>query len=395
MSTIEQPGTVEAGDPDWESTFSELGIDPDAPATSPESSDPVPVSQSSPGERPDAGAAPPAGDDRSRTTSATTDPSTSSPSEDPLAGTEPFSLDLNGEQKTFDGVYRVPGQGLLIPDETGGAFRKIAEEHAALDRSSRELQTRIGDYDRLSAWQTVNEKGEPQTVEGAAGIAAMRVENAQLRSVAQLLVDVLDAPDRLMQLGLVTDAAGNVVLSEAGKRALLADLKNVRYEAKEQAGNQLRQLLQPPQPSAVNGIDAQTAQLGVQSLIQQHQWQLAPADQAFLTQQYPRYVRPASANDVRLNPQLKVGQSVLDHEFVALAQRVAQKPAAQVQQQKQQAAFNGGQQKGRTPAKPSSPAPRAGSQPPAPSTTSRPQADWDGPFQRGLQSLMAEGIIDG
>lgn len=382
-----------------EQTGAEGAVEPADDATP---QDDAPAEQaapaSDPGDAGTPGTTAPTTSEPAATTAATGSPAapasdtTPPPSEpDPLDGAEPFTYAVDGQTRQMEGVYRIPGEGLIVPEERVPQFQLLASRAESLERQNRDLYQRTQDLDRLTQWKTAGPDGTEQTLSGREALEAQRVSLARATAALDTVARVFaQAPTSF----LTTDPQGNIVWSREAVQHLLT----ASQLAEETAEKSVRQSFQalatqaaaPSAPPAPNLADVAPA-LVQQVITQQQATGLTPEDRAFLAEQLAHYVRPATAEDVRQNPALALGESVLDPRFHALVTRTAtlRTESAQAARTTQQAArFNAGQQQGRagqTPAAPPPPTPRTASQPPA--APQGRQAQWDAVLQTALAEL--------
>ncbi len=315
--------------------------------------------------------------------------------DDPLAGTEPFVHEFNGEKIALEGVVRVPGEGLLVPEEAVPAFSRVIEERATLDRQNREYAQERATTERLSRWQTVGADGKAQEVTGLDAVAAMRVDYARIEAAYQALASVF-RPDaqgnypRLTELLLPAPNGRGVTINPDALAILTERSDSAEFRAQTQAQDFVRQAYQAPAPTqgpdyaqaAPAFIDAAAKSAGVDPKT------LTADDRATLTRQFGRYIRPATENDRRQDPNIRVGLPMLDPEFAALVKHTATLRASSAQQA--QAAekagkHNAGMDRGRAPVK-------APAKPPTPATpqkqsNERQRPDWDGPLSSALAEM--------
>jgi hypothetical protein len=320
--------------------------------------------------------------------------------DDPLAGTEPFTYTVNGETKTLDGVFRVPGEGLLVPEDKVQIVEQLAERADTLDRVSREYQSRNAEYERLSEWRTQGADGKEQVYQGRDGLVAMRVELGTRAASMDVLTSILkpNAQGQYVNLAkLVTtqqNARGELEIipdPDVLERLLLqSDL--AERDARDAIFREVGQLSQPStSTSSAPDYSAQAAQV-IEAAAQSGKFDskaLTDRDKGFLAAQLPRYVRTVTEDDRRMNPSLRVGSAIVDASFTQVV-----KDRAEMRTEASKSAIaaekagkhNAGMQKGRQPA----PTQRQ-TTPPAPTVDagkSR-KPDWDGP----LTEYLAENDI--
>lgn len=300
-------------------------------------------------------------------------------SADPLAGAEPFTYDVDGRAMTVEGAYRLPGDGLYVPEDKVPHFQQLATQAARVERISREAQDQSATWDRLTRWQTykpdgVNPDGSPRMVAsdvltGQRGLEAR--QSAMARSAATLRVyqEALRDPQQFAQLVQVQqDAEGRffVVPDPQAMRTLQVMAENSAMKAESTALNHLRANAAAPPPPAPT--PESYARGTVAELIANHQIaNLQPDDLRFLEIEFPRYVQREPNGSLAVNPRfLDVMKDRAQLRSAILKTATASAKAD---------SFNGGMTKGRQ--QPAKPAARPASPVPAPSrrgTVSAPSA---------------------
>lgn len=388
MSTSD--GASTAGDPALEQALTEMeseGLlggegDPGADA-----------SQSS-GDASAASAAAPAptGDDGSSPTGTTAgaapkapDPSAASPAAaDPLAGTEPFTY--GADKKVLEGVYRVPGEGLLVPEDKASAIASLAERADVLDRVSREYSAQNATYERLSTWETTDASGKTVTLTGQQGLEAQRVEHARMSAAVEIVDGILADPSKLLSL-LARDDQGRISIDPQAVETLQMRVQLAANTAEQTARSHFSKLSTgPAQPAGPQSYAASAPNL-IKQAAGAHDTALTADDRQFLTQQIDRYVRTVTEEDRRWNPNLKLGAPIVDESYGKLVERTAQQRAAATAQAKAAETagkHNAGMDKGRQPPK----APiRPATPPPVKTDDRKPRADWETPLTGALAEM--------
>lgn len=311
--------------------------------------------------------------------------------EDPYAGTEPFTHDVNGETITLDGVYRVPGEGAVIPEAQIGNLNRLIEERADAVRQNREFVDRNATYDRLTTWQTKDADGKDQTLSGPQAIVAMRQSHARLEAALSVVGDLLspDAngnPAKLLGL-LATAQDGKIVFDQSAVDALKTKIDYMTLRAEQQATQGLQAPAEQQAPDysklAPDFIAASAKRQGVEGLTKE--------DTDMLVRQFAKHIRPATAQDRLKMPGLTVGLPMVDPEFDALVKYTAtlraqnkQQVAAAEKAGKHNAGMDKGRQQGK--AAPPSGTKAAPVAPPKPAND-RQRPDWDGPLSSALAEL--------
>ncbi len=339
----------------------------------------------------------PAGDDGSVQTGSpaaaaptTLDPSAAPAAADPLAGTEPFTYPVNGERKTLQGVYRVPGEGLMVPEEHVASIEALAERADVLDRVSREVTAQNATYERYSSWQTTDAEGKPTTLTGPQGFEAQRVAFARMEAAVTFADTLLSDPAKILSL-IGKDEQGKFVLDPEAIENFQVRVQLAANTAEAQARAQFAKLGtagSPQQPGASPPASyAASAPKVIEQAAGQGYASLSTEDRALLTKQIDRYIRPVTEEDRRWNPALKLGAPIVDAEYSTLVQHmVTQRQATKQIAKTSEAAgkHNAGMDKGRQPVK--QPAKPAVPPPPAP-PNDRKKPDWDTPFAEAMSEM--------
>lgn len=293
---------------------------------------------------------------------------------DPLAGAEPFTYTVDGQTRAMEGAYRLPGDGVYIPEDRVPAFQLIASRAETLDRQNRELYDRSQSLERLGTWQRQtgqDAQGKPiyETLTGAAGNEALRVSHAELLAQNIAYAALFKNPNQMADLLVaVRDAAGAVTHFEVDPdkydnfqtRQKLAT-RDMVDSVRKYVGT-LGVAPPPPEPTlaaiAVPTVDATIKALNVTGL--------TDADRTYLVGQIKQYVR-ASTPEER---QRGHGPRVVDDSFGDVvkdraAMRAEILKTATVSGKTDQ--FNGGMNRGRQ----GNAAPRPPAAPPQPLPTGR------------------------
>lgn len=249
---------------------------------------------------------------------------------DPLAGTQPFTY---GEGRTLEGVYRVPGEGLLVPEDKVHVIQNLAEQRDALDRSSREFSDAVQQYETLTQWAVPGPNGQEQIVRGPEATVAMRVQIGRQAVELEALRAVMKDPQKL--LGLITQTADNkFAIDPSALETLQLRIDLASREAEDAIAGHLQQYMTPSRGDrgapAARGAEAPAGgrpnvaaaapkiiegagkQLGVDTKT------LTDKDREFLTGQLERYMRTVTEADRRFNPALKLGAPIVDADFAQI-----------------------------------------------------------------------------
>lgn len=244
------------------------------------------------------------------------------PAPDPLDGFTPASYKADGQERSFDGMLIHPEHGALIDKES---VPKLLERLSMADHAEQANRTLYDQYrqlERATAWTTKGANGQDETVTGARGIEAQRVALARANAALSSVVNVLKNPAALANL-LTLDDAGNVVQNQANFQHLITQSQLAEIQAEQQARQQLAGMLTQQEAPAQINYDSQGPSLVESAAQYAGVSNLTPEDKATAVQLLPKFVRAATPDDRVQNPQLQIGQPVIDATFHALLQRMA------------------------------------------------------------------------
>lgn len=299
-NTQVDPGPSVSWDSLLSSGIAETGVDPsvpfepDDPAAAAPQSTASGTSDGAGDGGPDAPAARATGDDG--TSTSTQSPSDSTPvsgDPDPLASAKPFTFTVGDETRTVDGTYRIPGEGLVVPEDKVAHFELMARRAETLDRNNRELYEQNQQWERLAAWPSKDAQGNAVTLTGREGYEAQRVLLSRSLAALQTIGEALASDDAFAKLIGVTGEPGQeVVVRNPDAIALLKErVDNAAYRAEQTVRAHLTRAAAPPPPAAPSA--AEHAKPTIAALIAQHTiTNLTQADQDFLAAEFPRYVTP-------------------------------------------------------------------------------------------------------
>lgn len=280
---------------------------------------------------------------------------------DPLAGAVPFTFDVDGTPETIEGAYRLPGDGLYVPEEKVPQFQLLASQARTLDRQNRDLYERSQSLERLTAWQTRDANGATTTLTGQAGLEAQRLVLAEFAAKTNAYEQLLADPAKLAGLITVTqDEQGQVTGFQIDPAALENFQTRVQLDtmrATQSARTHLTRLAAPP-PPPVPDVSEHAAPTITKLVADYKITGLQPADHAFLATEFRRYVIAGPKGERQVDPRFL--DVVKDRAELRQAQVRAAATSAQSDK------FNGGMNRGRQAAAPARP-----SSPPAPLPTGR------------------------
>lgn len=360
MQHTDGAGTGSDASPSWDSVFAEgqafaETLTPDGAGA--ESAEPQ--SDLSAGSGDDPHGAPPVstGDDQITTSPTASQPASSAaPETDPLHGASPFAVTINGQSRTFDGLHRFPGEGLLVPEDRVPWVESQLTRLDELERSAAEYQEQRDEWNRLTAWPTKDASGNAVTLTGRDGLAAQRDVLARTVATLNTMTGVLTDPAKLVDMVTIAptgrqleDGSPEYALTvkpgaiDALKREAQLNAREVSLSARDRFAQQAARPAPEP-PSIESRAEATIAQVA-----QSNKLTLSAESRAMLAEQLPLYVRATTPQERQANPSL--GPQIVDAKFLSLMQRTA---ALEAQQQKVAAdaskvskfngAMNGGRQ---------------------------------------------------
>lgn len=312
-------------------------------------------------------------------------------SDDPLAGAQPFTYTVDGQPRTMEGVYRFPGEGLMIPEEQVPKWQLMASRAEGLERANRDQYQRLQDFEKLSEWTSKDQQGQEQTITGRAALEAREVTYAKTRAVAETLSAILEDPATIASL-IGLDADGRVVKDEQAIQNLLVRAQLAAMTAEGQAKSRFATVAQEVTNAVQQAQQQEQLPATLWASAEQH-WvkefpSLTAQDKEFLAKQVPRYMRAATDAEVQSGSYQR-GEMVLDGEFYHVIKFQADTRTSTVSTVKTAdaaARFNAAQQQGRQGTQKPVTRP-ATPQKPTPSDHRGKSAAWDDVLKSGLAEL--------
>lgn len=308
------------------------------------------------------------------------------PAVDPLAGTEPFTY---GQGKTLPGVFRVPGEGLLVPEEHVASVQQFAERAELAEHMSRELATQYETFDRLSTWTVQDAQGKDQTLTGLQGLEALRIEASQTKAALGTLSALFqpnangDYPnlEAFLAREELPDGKGGVrvriVPHPDSLRNLLvqSELAEVRAEQSERQKVGTLRTPAPAAPVPINYATEASRLIGdVAKAAKLDASVLSPKQTELLAKQLKFHVIEQDGKK-RVSPEWQeLVQSSIAQAVESKKQAVAAETAGK---------HNAGMDKGRQPPKPVAKPAAA----PTTKTDERKKADWHTPLESALSEM--------
>lgn len=349
---------------------------------------------------------------------------TQPPAPEPEPQYEPFGYTVSGEQRSIDGFFRIPGEGVFVPEAQVPRLQQLASRADANEVQLRALHEQNQDWERLTTWTIPGPNGQQQTLTGRAAYERLRAEREVYAASDTTVRSYLSDPAKLASLLVVYNEQGQAIPLEGvqvsinpnAKRILDLEIKDAARDAIgraqqhfAQVGGRISPHAAPTEQVTPEQIIAQVSQQAPQVLTAKlEQWGLKGAltaeDVQALAAQLPRYVRLATKDDVAADPGLRLGAPVLENDFETLVRRVAavsQRGATSAQARTVADRFNQGQQRGRAsnqPARPASPIPP---QQPANDPRSKKQREraqrtnWDDLLSHGMADPDVQAALNG
>lgn len=240
-----------------------------------------------------------------------------------IAKAVPLTYTVDKEQRTFEDIKVIPGVGAVISaDALPKLQQRLSQADHLYERSQQEYRDRQA-MDAITTWRVRGDDGAEKTLTGRDGIEAQRVAHAQTTAALQTLSEALTNPEVFASLvGL--DKEGNIVLNRSALDTVMTRSELAEMRAMQAVRNGITQQYgaASTQPREFDYTQAAPA-------IAEHyakeigQGVLTAEDHQFLAQQVRGYIRPATAEDLKGNPALQLGQQVVDPAFASLVQRMA------------------------------------------------------------------------
>lgn len=235
-----------------------------------------------------------------------------------------LSYRVNGQDRSYDDLKVVTGGAIIAEDALPKLQTRLAERDSLFEKSQQQYQ-QYQALEQLTAWTTTGQDGKAQILTGAQGIEAQRVALERSQALLSTIASVFDNPvlfSSIVSAEQLPDGRWRAVADKAALQSLTdrAELAALKAEGtvRQQFQHTVTQSSQP-QPIDVQAV----APSVVENSAQQLGVTLSPEDKTFLAGMVPRFVRPATQEDVRQTPTLTVGEPVLDAAFGQLIQQQA------------------------------------------------------------------------
>lgn len=256
------------------------------------------------------------------------DPDTDTPDvtdyESLVAQAPPLSYRVNGQERSYDDLKVVPGGAIIAEDALSKLQTRLSERDSLFEKSQQQYQ-QYQALEQLTAWKTTGQDGKEQILTGSQALEARQMALEKTTAILNTIASVFDDPNlfsSLVTAKQLPDGRWIAVPDQAALNSLTTRAENAALKAegtvRQQFQHTVSQASQPQplnvQAVAPNVVENSAQQLGVT---------LSPEDKTFLAGMVPRFVRPATQDDLRETPTLTLGEPVLDAAFGQLLQQQA------------------------------------------------------------------------
>lgn len=235
-----------------------------------------------------------------------------------------LSYRVNGQDRSYDDLKVVTGGAIIAEDALPKLQTRLAERDSLYEKSQQQYQ-QYHALEQLTAWKTTGQDGKEQILTGSQALEARQMALEKTTAILNTVTQIFDNPElfsSIVTAKQLPDGRWIAVPDPAALKALTtqAELAALKAEGtvRQQFQHTVTQASQPQQ------IDVQAvAPSVVENSAQQLGVTLSAEDKTFLSSMVPRFVRPATQEDVRQTPTLTVGEPVLDAAFGQLLQQQA------------------------------------------------------------------------
>lgn len=232
---------------------------------------------------------------------------------------------VNGQERTFDGL-KVVEHGALIANDSLPALQQRLSERDSLFEKSQQQYKQYQALEHLTAWKTTGQDGKEQILTGSHALEARQMALEKTTAILNTIASVFDNPEvfaSIVTAKQLPDGRWIAVPDQAALRSLTTQAELAALKAEGSVRQQFQHTTvstSQPQPIDVQSVapsvvENSAQQLGVNTL--------TPEDKTFLAGMVPRFVRPATQEDLRDTPTLTLGEPVLDAAFGQLIQQQA------------------------------------------------------------------------
>lgn len=255
----------------------------------------------------------------------TPDESPDAPDYEALVSQAPaLSYRVNGQERSYDDLKVVPGGAIIAEDALSKLQTRLAERDSLFEKSQQQYQ-QYQALEQLTAWKTTGQDGKEQILTGSQALEARQMALEKTTAVLNTIVSVFDNPDvfaSIVTAKQLPDGRWIAVPDQAALKSLTTQAELAALKAEGTVRQQFQQTVS--QASQPQQVDVQSvAPNVVENAAQQLGVTLSPEDKTFLTGMLPRFVRPATQEDLRETPTLRLGEPVIDAAFGQLLQQQA------------------------------------------------------------------------
>lgn len=235
-----------------------------------------------------------------------------------------LSYRVNGQDRSYDDLKVVTGGAIIAEDALPKLQTRLAERDSLFEKSQQQYQ-QYQALEKLTEWKTTGTDGKEQILTGSQGLEARAVVSVRTEAILSTIGQLFDNPElfsSIVSAKQLPDGRWIAVPDQAAFKALTTQAELNALKAEQSVRQQFQHTVtQASQPQQIDV--ASVAPSVVENSAQQLGVTLAPEDKTFLAGMVPRFVRPATQEDVRQTPTLTVGEPVLDAAFGQLIQQQA------------------------------------------------------------------------
>lgn len=235
-----------------------------------------------------------------------------------------LSYRVNGQDRSYDDLKVVTGGAIIAEDALPKLQTRLAERDSLYEKSQQQYQ-QYQALEQLTAWKTTGTDGKEQILTGSHGLEARAVVTVRSEAILNTIAQVFDNPElfsSIVTAKQLPDGRWIAVPDQAVLRSLTTQAELNAIKAEQSVRQQFQHIVSQasqPQPLDVLAV----APSVVENSAQQLGVTLSTEDKTFLAGMVPRFVRPATAEDLHATPTLTMGEPVLDAAFGQLLQQQA------------------------------------------------------------------------
>jgi len=246
---------------------------------------------------------------------------------------KPLTYTVDGQSRTYDRLKVLDDGtdpiGLIRgKDAIQDITRRLGERDHLYETNQRQHHD-LSRLERLSAWQTQGTDGRTLELTGAEGLTELRVAYGKALAENEAIVRALTDPAWLTNaIGVSED--GQVSLRQDALNYLLAQVEAGQLKTEKGIRDAIGRMVQAERQEPVHTDYAAQAPAMFQSVCQTAGVDpqiFTDADRAFLQEQLVSagYIRPATPDELRMNPAWKPGQQVIAPSFLTLVKRESER----------------------------------------------------------------------